>query len=135
MSLTDSVPLREPALVGLKVTDIVQFLPGARLDLQLLVCAKSPVVAMLATLSVAFPVFDRVTDFAGLVVPTDCAPKFRLFTESEATGVGVAVGVCVAVAVLVAVAVRVVEAVAVAVRVAVGVAVAVRVVVAVAVAV
>jgi hypothetical protein len=121
--------LRKPALVGLKVTDIVQFLPGERFDLQLLVCAKSPKVAMLAILSEAFPVFDRVTCFAELVVPTDCVPKSKLFTESEATGVGVAVGVCVAVAVRVAV------AVAVAVRVAVRVAVAVPVVVAVAVAV
>ena len=137
LSVIASVPLRKPPLVGLKVTDIEQFLPAAKFALQLLVCAKSPVVAMLAILSAAFPVLDKVTGFAELVVPIDCDPKSRLFTESEATDVGVAVGVrdCVAVGVAVRVAVAVLVAVAVDVAVRVGVDVAVAVSVAVAVAV
>jgi hypothetical protein len=53
----------------LKVTDMAQFLPAAKFALQLLVCAKSPVVAMLAILSEAFPELKRVTGFAELVVP------------------------------------------------------------------
>jgi len=118
---------------------MVQLLPAARVALQLLVWAKSPVVVMLAILSLAFPVLDRVTDFAELVVPTAWNPKFRLVTESDATGVAVGVGVCigvgVAVAVEVLVAVAVAVGVAVAVAVTVGVDVAVGVAVAVAVAV
>jgi hypothetical protein len=70
LSAIASVPLRKPPLVGLKVIDMVQFLPAAKVALQLLVCAKSPAVVMLAILSVALPVLVRVTGFAGLVVPT-----------------------------------------------------------------
>jgi hypothetical protein len=129
LSLTASAPLRKPPPVGVKVTDMVQFLPAAKVALQLLVQAKSPVVVMLAILSEALPVLLRMTGIAELVVPAAWDPKFRLVTESEATGVGVGVGVRVSVAV--GVAVRVAVAVAVVVRVAVAVAVGVAVAVAV----
>jgi len=53
------------------------------------------------------PVFESVTVFAALVVPTFWFPKLRVlgFTDPIATGVAVAVGVAVDVAVAVAVAV------------------------------
>src|SRR5205814_658935 len=43
LSLTERVPLCEPTDVGVKVTAILQLAPGARVDGQLLVCAKSSV--------------------------------------------------------------------------------------------
>lgn len=70
LSFIASVPLRRPLLVGLNVTDMLQFLPDPKVALQLLVWAKSPVFVMLAMLSVALPVLVRMTDFAELVVPT-----------------------------------------------------------------
>ena len=53
---------------------IAQLEPAARLDPQLLVCPKSPllvpVTAMLVIDSAALPEFERVTAWAALVVPT-----------------------------------------------------------------
>src|SRR5204862_3254271 len=74
LSVTVSVPLRDPAAVGVKVTLIVQFPPAATLDPQLLVCPKSPglvpVKAMLVMLNVAPLGFESVTACAALVAPT-----------------------------------------------------------------
>jgi hypothetical protein len=123
--------MRKAPLVGVKVTDIAQLLPTAKVALQLLVWAKSPVVVILAISSLAFPVLDRMTGSGELVVPTAWDPKFRLLTESDATGVAPGVGVCVSVGVAVAVNVLVAVDVAVGVAVPVGVAVAVAVAVAV----
>jgi len=70
LSLIASTPVRVPTTVGVKVTEIEQLRPAARLAPQLLVCEKSPVVAMLAIMSDAFPVLLSLTDFAELVVLT-----------------------------------------------------------------
>ena len=53
LSLTSSVALRVPVAVGVKVTLIVQVAPAARVDPQLFICAKSPLlVPVIATLEI-----------------------------------------------------------------------------------
>ena len=72
----DTEALRLPVAVGVKVTLIVQFAPAATLAPQVLVCEKSPlfvpVIVMPEPLkvSVALPVFVRVTFCEELLVPT-----------------------------------------------------------------
>jgi hypothetical protein len=86
LSVTISVPLREPPEVGVKVTLIVQEAPAATLVPQLLVCAKFPLAVMLATASAAFPELDRVTDWEALVDFTEVAANV------SAPGVRLAIG-------------------------------------------
>lgn len=66
--------LRVPVAVGLKVTLIVQLAPEAKLEPQLLVWAKSPllvpVIVMPLIVNEEAPAFRIVTLFAALVVPT-----------------------------------------------------------------
>jgi hypothetical protein len=56
-----TAPVRVPAAVGLKVTLMVQLVPVATLDPQVLVWEKSPLAVMLVMLRVALPVFLSVT--------------------------------------------------------------------------
>src|SRR5439155_12014433 len=75
LSLTASVAVRVPAAVGVNVTLIAQAAPPGGTDApQLLVCAKSPLfvpmIAMLEMLRLTFPVFESVTIWEALVVPT-----------------------------------------------------------------
>jgi hypothetical protein len=106
-----SVPVRAPPTVGVKVTEMLQLFPAARLSPQLLVCPKSPVVVMPTMVSVVFPLLLSFTVFAAPVVPTGTDPNFSAVGEADAfgegPGVGVAVGVGATVGVLVAVAVAV----------------------------
>src|SRR5262249_19844889 len=67
--VTVTLPLRVPALVGVKVTLTVQLLPAARLAGQVLVSAKSPLAPILVMDKAAFPEFISVTFRAELVVP------------------------------------------------------------------
>jgi hypothetical protein len=62
LSLTVRVPALVPPTVGVKLTEIEQLFPAARLAPQLLLSAKSPVVEMLTMLSTAFPVLLSLTD-------------------------------------------------------------------------
>ncbi len=55
LSVTESVPLRLPEALGVKVTLIVQFAPDARLEPQVSVSPKLVVAAMPAMLSVVVP--------------------------------------------------------------------------------
>jgi hypothetical protein len=55
LSVTESVPVRLPVVIGVKVTSIVQLAPGVRLSPQLLLSAKSPLAAMAEIFSVAVP--------------------------------------------------------------------------------
>ena len=55
LSVTVSVPIRVPAVFGVKVTSIVQFAPDARLELQVSVSPKLPLVAILVMFSVVVP--------------------------------------------------------------------------------
>ena len=85
LSVTDSVPVRFPICVGLKVTLTVQLAPAASELPQVWVCAKSPalvpVIAMEVIVNLVVPTLVRVTVFAGLVVPTATEPKFKLVGE------------------------------------------------------
>lgn len=86
LSVMESVPLRVPEAVGVKVTLMVQWAPAATDDPQLFVCAKSPLAAMLVTLRVAPPVLESVTACAALVVPTVWLVNVRVEGETPATG-------------------------------------------------
>lgn len=86
LSVTVSEPLMGPPVAGVKVTLMVQEPPAATLLPQLLVCAKFPLVAILATARAAFPVLDSVTVCGPLVELTSWALNVRLPGETPATG-------------------------------------------------
>jgi hypothetical protein len=83
-----SVPVREPAAVGAKVTPTAQTAPTAMLVPQVLVWAKSPKVAMVPTDAAAVPAFRTVIDCDALVPPTAVLPNVRLAGSTESTGPG-----------------------------------------------
>ena len=70
MSVMLADPVRLPSAVGVKVTVIVQLALIPTLLPQVLVCAKSPLAVMLVIVSVAVPVFFKITFCEVLVVPT-----------------------------------------------------------------
>src|SRR5580700_2474573 len=86
LSVIVTLPVRAPFPVGLKVTRIVQALPAFKDPLQLFVCEKSPLAAMLVRLSVAFPVLESVRLFARLDVPILNVEKLRFVGERLTTG-------------------------------------------------
>ena len=61
LSETLRTPVLVPLAVGLKVTLMLQELPAARTVPQVCVWEKSPLMVMLLMVSVAVPVFLRVT--------------------------------------------------------------------------
>jgi len=61
LSVTVKEPVLVPLAVGLKLTRRVQLALAARLEPQVLVWEKSPLVLMLLMLSIALPVFLSVT--------------------------------------------------------------------------
>ncbi len=71
MSVTLSVPVRDPPALGVNVTLIVQFAPAASEEVQLVVSPKSPRAEILVMLRIALPEFASVTALAALVVPTN----------------------------------------------------------------
>jgi hypothetical protein len=83
--LTVSVPDAVPTVVGVNVTEIVQFLPAAREEPQVLFTAKGlPVpVAMLLMEIAAVVLFVRVKFLAALVLLTATLPKLRLVVLSD----------------------------------------------------
>ena len=74
LSVTETPALRFPVAVGLNAALIVQLVPAARLEPQVWVWVKSPllvpVMAMPLMLSAAAPVLERVIDWAALLAPT-----------------------------------------------------------------
>jgi hypothetical protein len=72
LSLTDNEAVRAPVAVGRKVTLNVQFAPAAKVAPQVVVRAKSaafvPVIDVLVMVILPFPVLDKVTVLALLVV-------------------------------------------------------------------
>jgi hypothetical protein len=70
LSVTVTVPLRDPVVVGLKVTVIGQLAPAARVVPQVLVWAKSPLAVIDVIVSSSVPVLLSVTVCGVLVVPT-----------------------------------------------------------------
>jgi len=69
LSVIVSAPARLPAAVGVNLTEIKQFAPAATEVPQVLVCAKSPDVAIELRDSAACPELLSVTVWAALVVP------------------------------------------------------------------
>lgn len=92
LSVMLSEAVRLPSPFAVKVTLTVQFPPGATELPQLLLWAKLaalvPVIASLAMLKVALPMFLKVMVCATLVVPTVTYPSERLVLVRLATGVG-----------------------------------------------
>lgn len=77
-SVTLSVPVTLPSAVGVNVMLIVQFLPAAKVDPQVVAdTAKGGVAAMLLMVSVPVTAFVKVTVFAALVSSTAWLPKFN----------------------------------------------------------
>jgi hypothetical protein len=93
LSFIDSVPLRIPLAIGVKVKETMQLAPAASSEVVLQVVpdsetAKSPVVVMLFTASARAPVLLRVTTCAALVVVLSWFRKVRLVGETPGTGKG-----------------------------------------------
>lgn len=84
LSVTVIVPVREPVAVGLKVTWMEQFSPGAKAVPQLLVWVKSPVVLIPLMESVAPPLFVKTIVCAVLVVPTNWLEKVKPVGDNTA---------------------------------------------------
>ena len=70
LSVTKTAPVREPAAVGAKVTEIVQLPAAATEAPHVLVWLKSPLAAIAVIVSAADPALVSVTTCAALVVPT-----------------------------------------------------------------
>jgi hypothetical protein len=81
-----SVPLLRPGIAGAKVMLMVQLAPAAIFPPQAFVCAKSPLAVMLETSNGSSPALLRVTDSAGLLVPTACSPNVSPVAERLAAG-------------------------------------------------
>src|SRR5436853_284201 len=84
-SASDSVPVRAPEAVGVKVTLMVQVPPAAKVAglvgqalAPVLVAAKSPEGANELIVKAAAPVFVSVTVIGALVVASSWLPKSRL---------------------------------------------------------
>lgn len=93
LSVIVTVPVRAPAAVGVKVTEIVQLPPSARLAPQLCVSAKSPDAVIEVITRAAVPESVSVTVWAALVVPSICEAKERLVGESVTAGAATTGGV------------------------------------------
>jgi hypothetical protein len=83
-----SEPVLLPSTVGVKVMLMVQLAPTARLDPQVLSCAKSPLNVILVIISGAVPVLLMVTACGALVAPTGWPEKVRLTADKLTTGAG-----------------------------------------------
>src|SRR5207249_8693686 len=93
LSATDSVPVRAPKAVGVKVTLMVQFARAAKVAwlvgqalAPVLVAAKSPEAANELIVKAAVPVFVSVTVIGALVVASGCLPNPRLVGANPTPG-------------------------------------------------
>jgi hypothetical protein len=68
LSVMEIVPVSAPSAVGVNVTLMAQFAPAARLEPQLLVCAKLALAEMLVMLKLAVPPFVSVIGWLALEV-------------------------------------------------------------------
>ena len=75
LSATVIEPVRDPLVVGVKVTLTVQEAPGARLEPQLLVWEKSPLAVMLEIVRAAPPLLAKTIAWGELAVPRVWLPK------------------------------------------------------------
>ena len=84
--MTVIVPLLVPGRVGMNETLILQLAPAARLEPQVLVLEKSPLIAMLLTVRMPLPELVSCIDWGGLMAPRFVAGKV------SAAGVSVTAG-------------------------------------------
>jgi hypothetical protein len=98
LSVNVRVPVRVPNAVGVNVTFTLHFLPARNIPVHVFVeIAKSPTIVMPLIVSVAVPVFTRVTDLAAPVVSMASLPKLSEVDESttEVVTVNITGVVCV----------------------------------------
>jgi len=93
LSATDSVPVRAPEAVGVKVTLMEQLAPAAKVAglvghafAPVLVAAKSPEAANELMVKAAVPVLVKVTVIGALVVASSWLPKSRLMGANPTAG-------------------------------------------------
>src|SRR5437660_1834353 len=93
LSVTDSVPVRAPEAVGVKVTLMVQFAPAAKVAglvgqalAPVLVAAKSPEAANELIVKAAAPVFVSVTVIRPKSGHVGWLPKLRLVGDNPTPG-------------------------------------------------
>ena len=79
-------PTALPAVVGVKVTLMVQVPPAATGEPQVLVCAKGAVAVIEDRFRAAVPLFVTVTVCGALVAFTVSEPKLRRLAESDTAG-------------------------------------------------
>src|SRR5437764_7450245 len=94
LSTTDSVPVRAPETVGVKVTSMVQFAPAANVAGLVgqafapeLVAAKSPETPNELMVKAAVPVFVSVTVIGVLAVDSSWLPRSRVLRADLASPV------------------------------------------------
>lgn len=87
LSVMVTVPVRVPVAVGWKVTLMVQLPPAVTEPPQLLVWAKSPLIATLVIVRAVVPLLVRVEVKALLVCPTVVLGKVREAGDTLAVGV------------------------------------------------
>jgi hypothetical protein len=86
LSVTVTVPVRFPPVVGVKVTEIVQLAPAATLLPHVFVSAKFAEAVIEVIESGATPEFVNVIVCAALIEPSVSAAKVRLVGESATAG-------------------------------------------------
>jgi hypothetical protein len=86
LSVIVRVPVSAAAEAGVKVTEIWQVALLARLDPQVFVLEKLPLVVADVIVRGAVPEFVRVTVCAVLETPWGTSPKVRVLAEREAPG-------------------------------------------------
>lgn len=86
LSVMVVVAVNVVTLVGVKVTEMLQDAPAARLPPHVVVSANAPVVTMLVMVSDALPVFVIVTVCGTLVVFCCCPANVRLVADSWTMG-------------------------------------------------
>jgi hypothetical protein len=84
--VSDKVPLPFPVAEGVKVTAIVQLALGFNALPQLLVCTKSPVVAIVVIARGPSPLLVSVTPWLALATPSSWFAKLRLAGDQLALG-------------------------------------------------
>jgi len=77
LSPTESVPVRDPLWVGVKVTLMVQLFPAAKEPPQVFVCEKLALVVMLLKYIVVLELLVSVAFFAALDASTTTVPNAR----------------------------------------------------------
>ncbi len=92
LSVTTTLPLRVPVVVGVNVTLIWQFVPADRVAGQVFVCAKSPVAAIPEIETDTVPVLVRVIPRGEDVWPTSWLANLRDAGLKEMVGSPAGVG-------------------------------------------